>query len=256
MAWFDLSWFTRWFSWLRPPRQHGASSFHLFWRGVPDDVVSAAAVLEVAVRPSVDELYFWALQASFDGPSGRTGGAHLGLQHHPGYPGQTAANWGGYDDVRGGTFEGTVSELPSALSNDNTRNFAWTPHRKYRLEISRGASGWWQGSVTDIETGATTIIRELNGHDGDRLTGLAVWSEVFAPCDAPSASVRWTDLEYVTADGRRGMPLGLEVGYQADASGGCGNTDSKLEGSAAIQQTNTSRITARGTHLPWSEPPE
>jgi len=253
MAWFDWGWLRRWFSWLEPPRRQGASSFHLFWRGVPDGVVGVAATLEIGVRPTVDELYFWALQASFEGPSGRTGGAHLGLQHHPGYPDSAAANWGGYDDVAGGELEGTVSDLPSALGNENTRSYHWEAHRRYRLEISRAASGWWRGSITDVATGDITIIRELNGRDGDRLTGLAVWSEVFAPCDAPRAQVRWTELEYVTASGERSGPVGAEVNYQARSSGGCANTNSRIEDGVAFQETNTPRTTPQGTYLSWSD---
>jgi hypothetical protein len=241
----------RWFSWFRPPRSVVASSFHLFWRGAPDDVVAARATLEVAVPPTVAELYFWALQVSFEGPSGRTGGAHLGLQHHPGYPDSGAVNWGGYDDVNGGTLLGTESELPSALGNENTRTYPWQPHRPYRLEVSRAASGWWQGTATDIESGRTTLVRELDGHDGNHLSGVMVWSEVFAPCDAPGVTVRWVDLEYTTAAGLRGTPYGLEVNYQAPASGGCSNTDSRLEGVAAVQETNTARTTPQGTYLDW-----
>ncbi len=251
MAWFDWGWLRSLLAWFSPPRQQGASSFHLFWRGVPDDVVVAAATLEVMERPTVDELYFWALQVSFDGPSGRTGGAHLGLQHHPGYPESSAANWGGYDDIAGGTLEGTASDLPSALGNENTRTYHWEAQRRYRLEISRAPSGWWQGSVTDLASGDTTAIRELNGRDGDRLVGLAVWSEVFAPCDAPATTVRWADLEYTTASGQRGAPLGLEVNYQAQSAGGCANTDSYLEGETALQSTNTKRKTPQGTYLRW-----
>jgi hypothetical protein len=241
----------RWLSWFPPPRPAGASSFHLFWRGVPDDVIAARATLEVTIPPTVDELYFWALQVSFEGPSGKTGGAHLGLQHHPGYPGSAAANWGGYDDIVGGTLEGTTSALPSALGNENTRTYPWRPHRPYRLEVSRAASGWWQGTVADVESGEATLIRELNGHDGVRLSGLMVWSEVFAPYDAPGTAVRWTELKYTTASGSRGTPHGLEVNYQARSSGGRSNTNSRLDGESAIQETNTERVTPRGRYLEW-----
>lgn len=221
---------------------------------MPDDVIAASATLEVLAPPTVDELYFWALQVSFEGRQGRTGGAHLGLQHHPGYPNGTAANWGGYDDVVGGELSGTESALPSALGNANTRTFRWAAKRQYRLEVSQSASGWWQGAVTDVEAGALTVIRELNGRDAVRLSGLMVWSEVFAPCDAPGVAVRWTDLAYKTREGRRDAPLGLEANYQAAAAGGCANTNSTVDAGAARQETNTSRTTPQGQYLAWSSP--
>ena len=217
--------------------------------------MAASATLEVPRPPVVDELYFWALQVSFEGPRGRTGGAHLGLQHHPGYPDSTAVNWGGYDDVVGGELVGTESVLPSALGNANTRTFRWVAGRRYRLDVSQVASGWWQGTVTDVESGALTVIRDLNCHDAVALSGLMVWSEVFAPCDAPSVAALWTDLSYVTRDGRRAAPLGLEANYQAAAAGGCSNTNSVVEAGVARQETKTSRTTPQGKYLVWSSPP-
>jgi hypothetical protein len=244
-----MTWFKR-----RPqrnPPQGIASSFHLFWQGVPDDVVGAAATVEVLEPPTVDELYFWALQVSFRSGSSQTGGAHIGLQHHPSYPGAGAVNWGGYDDVVGGIIEGTVSELPSALGNANTRTYPWQPRRRYRYEVSRGDSGWWQGDITDLETGDMTRVRELNGHDADRLGGLMVWSEVFAPCQAPGVVVRWSDLSYQTRSGLAGAPHGLFVNYQAPASHGCSNTNSYLDAAGVVQATATQRSSSQGEVLRW-----
>ena len=91
--------------------------------GCPREVLSEVSVtLQIAVRPAVAELYFWALQASFTGPDGISGGAHLGLQWHPSYPGSGAVNWGGY--ARDGSIlEGSDSALPSTLGNVNTRDY-------------------------------------------------------------------------------------------------------------------------------------
>ncbi|HNE38225.1 MAG TPA: hypothetical protein PKZ82_17065, partial [Microthrixaceae bacterium] len=103
-----------------PPSANGASSLHLRWD--LDDRPGCREVsvtLEVLQPPTVDRLYFWALQADFaTGDAGRrpAGGAHLGLQWHPQHPGSTAVNWGGYRPG-GGELSGTVSALPSALGN-------------------------------------------------------------------------------------------------------------------------------------------
>ena len=79
-----------------PPSANGASSLHLRWD--LDDRPGCREVsvtLEVLQPPTVDRLYFWALQADFaTGDAGRrpAGGAHLGLQWHPQHPGSTAVN--------------------------------------------------------------------------------------------------------------------------------------------------------------------
>jgi hypothetical protein len=82
-----------------PTSSNGASSFHLFWDVAPKPLIEVAATIEVIEPPTVDKLYFWALQANFqDGRDGhaRRGGAHFGLQYHPAHPGGGAVNWGGY----------------------------------------------------------------------------------------------------------------------------------------------------------------
>ena len=236
----------------RRPPEGVASSFHLFWEHDEAHVVAAAATVEVVVPPSVDELYFWALQVSFRNPARQTGGAHIGLQYHPGYPDRGAVNWGGYDDVVGGTLEGSVSELPSALGNPNTRTYHWSAARTYRYLVSRSETGWWRGQVMDTTSGEVTTIRELNGHDADRLGGLMVWSEVFAPCDAPRVAVRWTDLEYTTVDGKHRSPRSLVVNYQAHSNHGCANTSSRSDREGVLQETGVERTTAQGVRLPWS----
>jgi hypothetical protein len=237
-----------------PPRSsNGASSFHLRW-DLYSEFDEVSVVLEVVEPPSVDRLYFWALQADFGDGSGRSsGGAHLGLQRHPDYPGAAAVNWGGYD-ARGGILHGSASDLPSSLGNPHTHDFAWQPRRAYRLTISRAAAPGphggpaWTGAVTDVETGATTVVRELYPA-GDRIVGVVMWSEVFARCDDPSAAVRWSAPQARTLDGIVVEPAAVLLNYQTYADGGCANTSSEVDGTGVVQRTNAPRVHPTGTRL-------
>jgi hypothetical protein len=204
---------------------------HLRWDPSPDSLLDVAVTLEVVEPPAVAELYFWALQTSFLDGGRHVGAAHLGLQWHPRYPGGTAVNWGGYRDGAG-ELEGDPPTLPSALQNPNTRDFAWRPRTPYRLRISGEGDGWWTGSVSDLTTGNTTIVRRLHG-DGDALANPMVWSEVFARCDDPSVVVRWSDLSPA--------PVRMQPSYQTHRDGGCANTVSRREGDAYLQITNADR---------------
>jgi hypothetical protein len=213
---------------------------HLWWDPVPPPTREVAVTLEVVEPPSVPHLYFWALQVAFVDRGMRVGGAHLGLQWHAGHPGSTAVNWGGYRDGAGlrglnatsHELDGDESTLPSAMRNRNTRDFAWLPHRPYRLRISGDGDGWWTGEVTDLVDGVTTRVRRLHG-GGTELAQPVVWSEVFARCDDPSVTVRWCDLDPA--------PATLRPTYQSHADGGCANTRSAREGDAWVQVTNTAR---------------
>jgi hypothetical protein len=215
-----------------------------------------SATLEVRLAPTVPRLYFWALQASFV-EAGRQGGAgHLGLQWHPQYPGSTAVNWGGYRSG-GGELDGSRSLLAGTLGNVNTRDYAWAPGRRYRLAITPappelqpgGGLTAWRGSVTDLATGATTVVRELLAA-GSRLGSPMVWSEVFARCDHPTVEVRWSDLEALTPDGRIVRPASVGINYQVHADGGCANTSTAVVDGVAVQRTNVDRHHAQGVHLP------
>lgn len=219
---------------------------------------SVSVVLEVLEVPVVPRLYFWALQADFGGEAGRAGGAHLGLQWHPGHPRSTAVNWGGYN-VSGAELGGTPSGLPSATANVNTRDFAWSPGRRYRLSIERAdrdavrssmaGSGMvaWRGSVQDFDSGESTVVRELLV-PGGRIVGATMWSEVFARCDDPPSSVRWSS---PTAHRENGaVPIArVHVNYQAHDDGGCVNTSSEADPLGLVQRTNASRRTTQGTVL-------
>jgi len=230
-----------------PGSAHGASSFHLSWQlDEADPLVEVTAVLEVVVPPAVGRLYFWALQVSFLDRDQARGAAHLGLQWHPGHPDSRAVNWGGYDES-GGLLAGSTSALPSAPGNDNTRDYPWDPGRPYRLRISRvpAAPGHWQGEVTDLGSGRATVVRQLAA-GGDRLSSPMVWSEVFARCDDPSVTVRWSGLEATTAAGQTVVPTGLSVSYEAGEAGGCDNTTVATDDHGVLQITRTARSVPPG----------
>ncbi len=222
----------------RPSSANGASSFHLIWQ-VPtrEELVEASVQLVVPELPSVPRLYFWALQVSFSDGSG----AHLGLQWGADPPRRLRhVNWGGYGPS-GTELSGGTSSLPSSFSNPNTRDYDWEPGRTYRLRIRREARGW-AGWVDD------TLVRCLDAH-GDALRDPMVWSEVFADCDDPAISVRWSDLVVVTRSGRHVAVDAVVARYQARQEGGCDNTSSSVHGGAFVQSTNAMRETSPETSL-------
>ena len=236
-----------------PTSSNRASSFHLHW--LPREVLSEVSVsLQIAAGPSVAELYFWALQASFTGADGISGGAHLGLQWHPSYPGSRAVNWGGYGKD-GSILEGSESPLPSTLANVNTRDYWWEPEQEYRLRIRAEEPGWWAGEVTDLVTGVTTPVRRLHS-PGEGLTLAIVWSEVFARCDAPPAVAVWSDPAGVTLDGRSWRPQSYSITYQREEDGGCSNTDVRALPSGVGQFTGMRRTTLHGSVIPVKGIPE
>jgi hypothetical protein len=229
-----------------PPSGNGASSFHLAWSlpGGAGHLVAARVTLEVLTLPVVDRLYFWALQVGFPG----VGAAHLGLQWIHRHPAFGAVNWGGYA-ADGSLLAGADSPLPSTPADPNTRDYPWEPRRAYQLGVHRVDEGSWRGEVTDLTTGDAATVRDLLAAApflGDPM----VWSEVFARCDDPSVSVRWSHFEVVTERGERIAPAALAVNYQSHAAGGCANTTSVLDDrGGALQVTNTERTTPQGAAL-------
>jgi hypothetical protein len=216
------------------------SSFHLWWLDAPPEpVVEVSVTLEVIEAPSVARLYFYALQATFGDGAHEFGGAHLGLQWNPRYPGARAANWGGYANVGDVTsiLEGTVSPLPSTPNDPNTRDYPWQQGVPYRLRISRSDMGW-RGEITDTSTGQRQLVRDLLAA-GDRLTGATMWSEVFARCDHPTAMVRWSSPEWLTASGAVVSPWRVRVTFPS--GGDCPNTNVGTDGVGVWQRTNTPR---------------
>lgn len=211
-----------------------------------------SATLEITSPPRIDELYFFALQATFTDRGADRGGAHVGLQWNPRFPANQAANWGGYDD-RGQILSGTPSDLPSTPNDPNTRDFAWEGGRPYRLTIGPVVTDddgqrWWPGSVTDLTTGRRSEIRRL-GVDADMVRAPVVWMEVFAPCDAPAVVAAWSDLRATTTDGTEVEPRVCRTAYQGIDAGGCTNTTSASTNDSFVQRTNTSRLTPADTLL-------
>ncbi len=230
-----------------------ASSFHLWW-DVPasEPLVEVAATLQVVVAPAVPSLYFWALQATFRERGRARGGAHLGLQWPGREPPVRSVNWGGYRDAGegGDELEGTPSALPSATCNPNTRDYPWAVGNAYRLRIRRSPDGpgLWRGDVTDLASGATTVVRDLRC-PGRHLSDPVVWSEVFAGCEDPSVCVRWSGLRAVTDSGRHLAVAAVVTSYQAEADGGCENTTAGVDARGWLQRTATRRQVAPGTRL-------
>lgn len=223
----------------RNPPPGKASSFHVWW-DAPVAAVEVAVTLEVLRRPQVDELFFWALQVSFDG-----GGSHIGLQHHPGYPNNGSVNWGGYD-ASGSILEGSESALPSALDNRNTRTYDWREGAPYRLVVSRSDRGW-DGTVIDLERERPTLVRTLFAAPGT-LRSPVVWSEVFASCEEADAAVRWSDFTMVDVNGDRRSINAGRLTYQRD---GCTNTDSHVVDGSVVQATGVARTRIEGQTITW-----
>ncbi|TMM14443.1 MAG: hypothetical protein E6G01_12685 [Actinobacteria bacterium] len=238
-----------------PPSANGASSFHLWWRfDRPELLDEVAAVLEVVAPPSVPELYFWALQASFHDGERSVGAGHTGLQWLPTGSPSPAVNWGGYH-AGGGELGGSVSALPGWDGNPNTRLFAWQPRRRYELTVRKapsspapGGTHAWRATVSDMASGEQTVIRDLHV-SARHLAEPVVWSEVFARCDDPPVSVRWSDLRAVTVTGRPVVPEAVSVTYQPRSQGGCDNTSVRLDGTAISQTTNAARTVPDGSVL-------
>lgn len=222
----------------RPPSANGASSFHLIWE-VPEKVTWAevGVTLRVTDAPVVPRLYFWALQVSF--PSGAA--AHLGLQWGADAPRRVRhVNWGGYgSDDR--VLSGSKSALPSSFDNPNTRDYEWETGRPYRLRISQDGEGW-AGWVGDI------LVRHLHVPDSAVVDPI-VWSEVFADCDHPAVTVRWSDPAVVDSSGQHVQICAAVTHYQARREGGCDNTSSTVEGDTFVQRTSTPRRSSAGTRL-------
>jgi hypothetical protein len=238
-----------------PASPNGASSLHLFWDVPPLPYVAAAVILEVLQPPVMRRLYFWALQVSFSREQRPRGGAHLGLQWNPGFPGSTAANWGGYapSDI-GGLLSGSRSPLLSMRDDVNTRDFPWEAGRRYRLEVARApksppALQAWRGTITDLESGDEAVIRDLYS-DGPYLASPMVWTEAFARCEQPTVAARWSEPRLVASDGRVIRPTRVRVNYQNRNAGGCDNTTAIADELGIVQATASARQTPQGAMLP------
>ncbi len=195
---------------------------------------------------------FWALQATMlDTTGAEHGTGHLGLQHHPAYPEAGAVNWGGYRPG-GGELPGGPLGGPSALGNANTCDYPWTTGRPYRLRIEQATPGAWRGSVTDVASADTFVVRDLH-LDGDRLDRLMVWTESFAHCEEASA-VRWSDLTVIDHAGGRRRVEAVRVNYQRHADGGCATGTAGADGAGFTQATGSLRAVPQGTVLTVDPP--
>ncbi|MBP1632820.1 MAG: hypothetical protein H6Q11_1108 [Acidobacteria bacterium] len=239
-----------------PRSANGASSFHLIWDLPSLPLRRVAATLEVVVPPRVPRLYFWALQVSFASGPRLQGGAHLGLQWHPRYPGSTAVNFGGYGPAERGTrvLEGTTSELRGSRRNPNTRDFPWQLGHRYRLEVAPAPEApeglrAWRGTVQDLDGGGVQVVRDLYTR-AEYLHSPLVWSEVFARCEHPSVVVRWSDLQATAISDEELRPERVRVNYQTRADGGCDNTSVALDELGVLQITAVQREVPQAAILP------
>ena len=235
-----------------PPRsENRASSFHAMWElPAAARLVEVSAVLEIVVPPVVPDLYFWALQVDFASAFRIHGGGHTGLQWNRRYPGGTAVNWGGYASREhgGAILPGSVSDLPGFTDDPHTLAYPWECERPYLLRIFRPSNrlGVWRAEVTELSTGRTSVVRDLYV-DGDSLARPIVWSEVFADCDAPSVTVRWSDLQAIDETGNVLQPERIRVNYQPASQGGCTNTTVTADAWGLLQVTNTARTAPQGS---------
>ena len=225
-----------------PTSSNGASSFHLVWTVPPAPLDEVSATFELLAEPAVARLYFWALQVTFLEANAPRGGAHLGLQWHPSYPGNRAVNWGGYGDS--GELDGSSSPLPSSLGNPNTKDYRWETGVPYRLAISSPEPGLWRGSITNLATEELTVVRDLYS-TGTHLAAPMVWTEAFCRCEAPPVLARWSVFR-ATAGGAEVPVESARVNYQSHSQGGCTNTTVRQDTDGLVQVTGVEREVPQG----------
>jgi hypothetical protein len=126
--------------------------------------------------------------------------------------------------------------------------YPWQPGRPYRFRVRREDHAW-RADVLDLATAEETVIRDLHA-PGPYLVEPLVWSEVFAPCDAPSVTVRWSDLMGVTASGSHVRPHSVALSFQRPEAGGCPNTTVEADEGGLLQITNVPRRVRDGDVVP------
>ncbi len=240
-----------------PRSSNGASSFHLVWDVPPVPLRTVSATLEVLEPPVVRRLYFWALQVSFASDLQLQGAGHIGLQWNSRHPDSTAVNWGGYGPTgtRRSLLSGSESELPSARRDPNTRDYDWKQGHRYRLTVAEAGTAEedglraWRGTVTDLDSGTAVVVRDLYSR-GRHLMAPMVWSEVFARCEQPRVTVRWSDFVARDENGDVLRPRGVRVNYQSRVDGGCDNTSVLPDELGVLQSTASRRQVPQGALLP------
>ncbi|MFZ1434141.1 MAG: hypothetical protein WAR61_12500 [Candidatus Microthrix parvicella] len=170
-----------------PTSGNRASSMHLFW-DLPGRFVEVAVTVTILDEPPTHDLYFWALQVSFeDAATGRReGAAHTGPQWASQHPGHGAVNWGGYGAR--GELDGGPGWLPSAAGNANSIDYLWRVGVPYRLTVSRapvstGAAddGQAPGGYPDDWDGYRAGSKHLSGAAAP--TGFTAWRATITPLE-------------------------------------------------------------------------
>lgn len=227
----------------RQPPEGIASSFHASWDTLTQFAHEVHVDLTVMNEPTVNDLYFWALQCSFyDASDNFIGGGHTGLQWNEDHPNNNAVNWGGYDDMSV-ELSGTTSSFPSTPGNVNTRDYDWDEGATYSFRIWISAEGEISASVNG------DLIRTLYCPGAVKLGGFTMWSEVFAQCSDPSAAVKWTNMRILDESDVEQLEEQFSVNYQAEVDDGCLNTNTYEYNRSIRQQTNTTRITPQDAVL-------
>lgn len=227
----------------RQPPEGIASSFHCAWDTVTEFAKEVHVDFTCMVEPTVDDLYFWALQCSFyDASDNELGGAHTGLQWNSSHPENNAVNWGGYDNLSV-ELPGSVSQFPSTPDNDNTRDYLWNVGQTYHLRIWVSDPGEISASI-DGE-----LIRTLICDDTVKLGSYTMWSEIFAQCSDPSVTVKWENMRIINMSDDEVLETEFFINYQAEENDGCLNTNTYEYNESIRQQTNTTRITPQDAIL-------
>jgi hypothetical protein len=107
----------------------------------------------------------------------------------------------------------------------------------------------WRGTITDLESRETVEVRTLYSR-GSHLLAPMVWSEVFARCEHPRVTARWSGLRATTMEGEEIIPRALRVNYQSRADGGCDNTTVAVDELGILQVTNIERQIPQDATLP------
>jgi hypothetical protein len=92
------------------------------------------------------------------------------------------------------------------------------------------------------------VIRELVP-GGTHLCSLMTWSEVFARCEQPPVTVRWSNPVAFDDLDEPVRPAEVAVNYQSYGDGGCSNTTAFLDDVGVCQRTGCERLVATGSRL-------
>ena len=222
----------------RTPPEGVASSFHAGWTTDfdTDGLVKEVLVdLRILKEPTVTDIYFWALQASFYGATGLLdplAGCPTPLQWTEDHPDSKAVHFGVYDELDD-ILTGTESSFPSAPANDNTRGYGWVLGEVYTFRI------WISG--TDLVAASINgdLIRQLDVPGVTWLHAYAMWSEVFAECSAPGVVCSWSNFRVIDDTDAEFTEDTFDLTYQV--TDGCPNTDTYEYGNSVRQETNTTR---------------